>query len=484
MLTRILILIVLASAVLAGLTTALRQDHASVWRALWTRILRGSEDAHQVSQFKVDLLDYANATQGGNRAQPLRLDQDLEEWLQGEIQNGLTLDDLDAVINRIQKQWPRYMRLSLTTATGPTLEQTKAHLRQHLDRLPAEMTHLACAFRASAGGIASQVLLVAGQRLRDFSPELLHTTQDESFYHVCPHCQTGHISRLQRHLESITLECPSCLRAYAVIASDTRGRFHYVNEFLTGYQPPAVFPVGQSRVEQLFTIWSAVHQNCRYTRDPGESKQRTDRWQTAVETQVLGTGDCEDSAIYLADWLIARGYEARVALGKYGDIGGHAWVVVRLDGLEYLLESTSEGHPDLDHPPLVSRMGSRYIPEVQFDRWSLYVRAERHQPWQGDYWSERAWLRIQPQHKPDKAVAVAKNDFSLPGRSAWQSAKNDLLSLANVAYIRRSDRQAAPFIHLEEALENHDRTTWRLPVARPDSPGNPCVDSEAPGTQP
>ncbi len=472
---RILVSLVLGGAVLAGLVTALQGDHVSVWRALWSRVIQGGENAHQINQFKVDLLDYANAARApAADTQPLRLDQELEDWLQGEIANGLTLDDLDAVVSRIQKQWPRYMRLSLTTSTGPTLEQTRTHLLKHLDQLASEMTHLACAFRASAGGIASQVLLISGQRLRDFSPDLLHTTKDESFYHVCPHCHNGHISRLQRHLESSTLECPSCLRAYAVIAADTGGRFHYVNEYLTGYQPPAVFPAGQSRVEQLFTIWSAVHQNCRYTRDPGENKEKTDRWQTALETQMLGTGDCEDSSIYLADWLLARGFEARVALGKYGDIGGHAWVVVRLDGLEYLLESTSEGHPDLDHPPLVSRIGSRYIPEVQFDRWHFYVRTGRHQPWEGDYWSEQAWLRLEPKPKSGTMQPVAKEQSVLPDRSTGRSMQKDLPGLANLAYIRRTDRQAAPFLHLEKALENHKSVSWQIPAASQGDPGVPC----------
>ena len=475
MIKRVLVFLVLGGAVLAGLTTAQKNGDPSLWKALWSRLVQGSENAQQVSQFKVDLLDYANSAHPAKPGRhPLRLDHELENWLQAQIAEGLTLDNLDAIAGLIQKQWPRYMRIKLTTATAPTLDQVKSNFLTHLDELDPAMTHLACAFRASAGGISSQVLMVSGQRLQDFSPELLHATSDESFYHVCPHCEKGHISRLQRHQESSTLECPSCLRAYAVIAADTRGRFHYVNDYLTGYQPPAVYPAGQSRVEQLFTIWSAVHQNCEYTRDPGSNKQKTDRWQTALETQLMGVGDCEDSAIFLADWLIARGYEARVALGKYGDIGGHAWVVVRLDGLEYLLESTSEGHPDFDQPPLVSRMGSRYIPEVQFDRWHLYVRSTRHQPWQGDYWSERTWLRLEPNKKPGVTPPMAQNQSRLPERSTSQSVQKDLLGLANLAFVRRSDRQAAPFLHLEDALDNEDASSWRIPAADPNGPGEPC----------
>ncbi len=474
MILRFLVLAVLAGAIFAGVMTALQDGHASTWEALWTRLIRGGENPHQVGQFKVDLLDYANNTRLAEKKDLLLLDQELENWLQDEIDSGLDLNDLEAVVGRVQKAWPRYMRVSVTTSTNPALDRVRENFQTHLDNLDPSMTHLACALRSSAGGIATQVLLLSGQRLRDFSPDLLHRTGDEAFFHVCPHCRASHISRVQRHQESSTLECPSCHRAYAVIAADTQGRFHYVNEYLTGYQPPAIYPAGQSRVEQLFTIWSAVHQNCRYVRDPASNKEKTDRWQTAVETQALGTGDCEDSAIYLADWLTARGYDARVALGKYGDIGGHAWVVVRLDGLEYLLESTSEGNPDLDHPPLVSRMGSRYIPEVQFDRWSLYVRAARHQPWQGDYWSERDWIRLEPRAAAGGDPPVAKKDTPLPRGAATRSLQKDLLHASKLAYIHRTDRQAAPFLRLEQATDHGP--TWGLPVALPGEPGAPEVE--------
>jgi hypothetical protein len=107
-----------------------------------------------------------------------------------------------------------------------------------------------------------------------------------------------------------------------------------------------------------------------------------DSWQFADETQRLQRGDCEDSSIFLADWLMSRGFQVRVALGRYGDLGGHAWCVVKIDDKEYLIEST-ESRPDPTDPPLASRVGSRYVPEVLFDRFAMYVPTSPTVPGKG-----------------------------------------------------------------------------------------------------
>jgi hypothetical protein len=204
-------------------------------------------------------------------------------------------------------------------------------------------------------------------------------------------------------------------------------------------------------------------------------KEKTDRWQTALQTQTRGMGDCEDSAILLADWLAARGYDVRVALGKYGDIGGHAWCVVRLEGIEYLLESTSEGRPDFDQPPLVSRIGSRYVPEVLFDRWHLYTRKTNHQNWNGDYWSPEQWTKITP---PDTEVpeisAKIKPSASTNPSTTWapptpHSVQKDFFNSSDIAYTSRTDLQAAPFLHLEQTAGQP--VAWQYPAAIPGSPG-------------
>jgi predicted transglutaminase-like cysteine proteinase len=472
---RLILLLCLGSAIIAGTVKGLNESHATTWKALWTRLTLGSEDTKKINLFRVGLLDFANYTRISNSQPLLQTDQELESWLQRAVDDGLPLDNLDAVVSQIQESSPRYLKISVSAASGPTLDFVKDSLTDSLNKIAPEMTHLASVRRSTTGGMAHQVLLVTGRRLREFSPNLLHQTSDDAFYNVCPLCKSSHISRAMRHQESSSLECPSCHRTYAVIAADTSGHFHYVNHYLTGYQPPSIYPKGQSRVEQLFTIWSAVHQSCAYTRDPGVKKEKTDRWQTALQTQTRGMGDCEDSAILLADWLAARGYDVRVALGKYGDIGGHAWCVVRLEGIEYLLESTSEGRPDFDQPPLVSRIGSRYVPEVLFDRWHLYTRKTNHQNWNGDYWSPEQWTKITP---PDTEVpeisAKIKPSASTNPSTTWapptpHSVQKDFFNSSDIAYTSRTDLQAAPFLHLEQTAGQP--VAWQYPAAIPGSPG-------------
>jgi predicted transglutaminase-like cysteine proteinase len=225
------------------------------------------------------------------------------------------------------------------------------------------------------------------------------------FYSECKLCGNAQPCEIPRHTRSLSMECSHCKKVYALLAADTQGRFRYMNEFLTGYAPPARFRKGQSRLEELMTIWQAVARQCRYTKDSGTDNN--DAWQTGLETQVMGKGDCEDTSILLADWLLSRGFQARVALGRYAERGGHAWVVVRLDEKDYLLEST-EGASHATAPPLLSDLGSRYVPEVLFDREAFYTRHQAIVGWQGDYWAEKTWLRVVPRARQISGVVSAE----------------------------------------------------------------------------
>jgi transglutaminase-like putative cysteine protease len=158
-------------------------------------------------------------------------------------------------------------------------------------------------------------------------------------------------------------------------------------------------------------IWRAVTSECQYTLDAGDDDN--DAWQTAQETQALGKGDCEDSSILLADWLLSRGFQARVALGRYAERGGHAWVVVRLDGKDYLLEST-EGTSGAQRPPLLAEVGSRYVPELLFDPLALFIRTQPNEPWNGDFWGDATWQRVAPRARPagdDAKLGQAQTEF-------------------------------------------------------------------------
>ncbi len=430
----------------------MKERHVTSWQHWIRGWASGSDEAYSSVRFSVDLVDRLNYTRIAAKLPVLRVDPELDSWLEKEFP-AMSLDDMNAVTKRVQEALPRYFHISVCSASGPTLRALLDQFQDFSQKTQPEMTHLGCVVRDSMGGLSRQALVVVGQRLQDFGPEVLTQTKDDAFFSRCLHCEHPHIVRISREQHSLGLECPQCRRTYAVVAADENGRFRYVNEFLTGYAPPAVFARDQSRVHELFTIWSAVHENCIYARDPGARKESTDCWQTSLETQRLGRGDCEDSAIFLCDWLLARGFLARVALGRYGDLGGHAWVVVKLDDKEYLLEST-EGRPDPANPPLVTRVGSRYIPEVLFDRFAIYARSTPGQAWKGEYWSSKVWTRVEPRE-------LNPGTEPLPG--TFEHVQAEQTDPRRLARTTRPNPAAAAFLELEEIPR--DANIWQMPLA-------------------
>lgn len=401
--SRILIWAVTSAVLLAGGIAALKEGWLNGWKMRVNEMLTSPGGQYNVARFRMDLMDQFNYTRMAAKAQTLSLDPQMEQWLAHEFPK-LDTGNLNKVTEQVQEGMPRYYRVSVCSASSPSLRELLQRFHEYAHRPQPEMTHMAVVLRPRAGGLMHEALLVLGQRLRDFTPEALSESAEEPFFSSCVHCKQPHFMKLSSSQRSMALECPKCRRKYAVIASDSSGRFRYVNEFLTGYAPPATFAKNQSRVQQLFTIWSAVHANCRYTNDPGSKpgssfaqKEQMDCWQFADETQRLQRGDCEDSSIFLADWLISKGFQVRVALGRYGDLGGHAWCVVMVEDKEYLIEST-ESRPDPNDPPLASRVGSRYVPEVLFDRYKIYVPKSVNRAWKGDYWSKDTWTEIDPRN--------------------------------------------------------------------------------------
>lgn len=397
LLTICIALVIMATATLY----ALHAGWLTGWKMRLSEFLNFSSSSYSEARFKVESLDQVNYSRVATKLEPLRVDPELEAWLAKNYEN-LDLSDLNKVTSKVQEGMPRYFRVSICSASSPSLKDLLEKFHEYRHAEQADMTHLAIAIRKRAAGLMYEALMVQGQRLDDFTPEALTKSNGtQPFYSVCVHCKQPHFMHLSRQQRSMALECPKCARKYAVIASDSKGTFHYVNEFLTGYSPPATFAKNESRIQKLFTIWSAVHDHCRYTNDPGASdskyasKNHLDSWQFADETQRLRTGDCEDSTIFLADWLLSLGYQVRVALGRYGDLGGHAWCVVKIEDKEYLLEST-EGRPDPVDPPLISRVGSRYVPEVLFDRFAIYVPSSANRVWNGDYWKNSNWVKVEP----------------------------------------------------------------------------------------
>jgi predicted transglutaminase-like cysteine proteinase len=329
--------------------------------------------------------------------QYLRLNDDfqtdtgLQEWL--ATRTGQDTQDMHALIQDAQSAFPEYQQMAALQTWRATEDELAAALEAWPEMSEPAYTHLAVKVHPSWGNLGWHGCVVVGQKLPAFTPEALGKSETSLFYTVCALCARKQACEIPRQTRSLCLECGGCKRTYAMIASGSDGQYRYVNEFLEGYEPPAMYPEGQPRLSELMIIWRTVSAGCQYVRDTGTDDH--DAWQTARETQALGRGDCEDSAILLADWLLARGFEARVALGRYAERGGHAWVVVRLEGEEYLLEAT-EGSTGARKAPLLSEVGARYVPEFLFDREAFYTRVQPLARWNGDFWSDKTWMRVAP----------------------------------------------------------------------------------------
>ena len=102
---------------------------------------------------------------------------------------------------------------------------------------------------------------------------------------------------------------------------------------------------------------------CSYADDMALFQER-DFWQHPSTFEQLRRGDCEDHALWAWRKLGELGIPARFYTGRqHGEDGGtgfHAWVVLQLEGEEWLLEATSK---DRDKMLLrLSEARDRYAP--------------------------------------------------------------------------------------------------------------------------
>ncbi len=415
----LLILVCLAGGILEARQHGYLENTSELFLKLW----QGKSSAISEDRVENEALEQVNAVRRSAGLSPLILDTPFHDFLVHEL--GLApKKTLDEILSAWQKANPCFIRVAALSIRSFTPAGVQKEISNWTEGSDKDYTHVAVVAQSGMGNIWQGCVMIVGERLPYFSPELLNAGTVTSYYSVCRLCGNGHPCSVQNHNQTFSLECPHCHRIYTILAADSQKQMHYVNEYLTEYAPPAHFPKALSRLQEMLLIWRAVGKICKYTLDPADpnnttSNDPTDAWQFALETQVLGTGDCEDSAILLADWLHSRGFEARVAIGRFAERGGHAWVVTRLDGREYLLESTAP-NPRIDSEPFAIDVGSRYIPDAMFDYDSIYVRTDPHDIWDGKYWDETKWVRSQqrPRRAPPKSPVALELSTILQAKIA------------------------------------------------------------------
>lgn len=134
---------------------------------------------------------------------------------------------------------------------------------------------------------------------------------------------------------------------------------HFANSYLVGFEP--------FETQSVWVPLYALAIRKQYEYDRLQYSGLTDVWQNSRQAFFYTRGDCEDHSIILADWLISMGFDARVVLGEYNG-GGHAWVVLLIEGKEYLLEATRKKKLRSLNDFKPAKLVNGYHPMCQFNR--------------------------------------------------------------------------------------------------------------------
>ena len=333
----------------------------------------------------------------------IEVDPHAEAWVEGKLPQVMTnhAGAMDEVLAGLQSSMPTVH----TAAAYLTLAETEHELTRQViqwhENIGDKATHLVTLPFHHPQSRKLGCFAVSIRKLPVFTPRLLDQ-QVELFFNECPHCGTSHAGRVPPSGRSIVFSCPHCNKPFDAYAIDNDGHYNRVTSFLSRLQGPALEPPPETPLEEMYCVWYAVATRCRYSSDITGVDGPRDYWQNSMETFNSRNGDCEDSSILLADWLISRGIEAKVATGKTEDGEGHAWCVARIDGLQYILETTAL--PDPDNPPLASKLWEQYQPRYLFDRKGLYFLKNEHETMVDDYWAQSLWLPV-----PEPQVASYEN---------------------------------------------------------------------------
>ncbi len=302
--------------------------------------------------------------------------------------------ELDEVFDALQQRFPGAQYLAANLVTSGSREDLLGKLAGWRAVASPEFDSVnTTVFRAGTGLGA---LAVMSRRLPEFSLRAANE-RGGRFHNRCPHCSATHALELDRDSRTLILSCPHCDLPFDVLAVGTGGEMRRAPEFFEGFTlPPGEEAApGATAAERILALWRRVAAHCEYELDQDRSPGGDHEvWKTSSETWEEAAGDCEDTAILLADLLIGAGFEARVAIGWNGNIGQHAWVVVCAEGRQYLIETTMQKEPEPEDLAEVSALSAFYQPEQLFDRERIYYTTARPDRFGRDYFSEALWKAV------------------------------------------------------------------------------------------
>lgn len=363
-------------------------------------LLRGlpEVDASFQRGFRSDAMGRINRLRQPAGVDEVRGDESIQAFLEEFVARQSKPQDLEleAVFDALQHQFPGAQYLAANLVTSRDREELLGKLAGWTAVANPEFDAINTTIFRAHGRLGA--LAVMSRRIPEFSIQAANETGGR-FHNRCPHCGVIHALELDRDSRTLILSCPHCDLPFEVLAVDTRGRIRRAMEFLEGFSLPAPpKTTASSDEEKILALWRVVAERCEYELDQDRADDSGDGnrevWKTSAETWAEASGDCEDTSILLADVLIEAGFEARVAIGWNGNIGQHAWVVVKAGDRQYLLETTLQkdiGREDLSE---VAAAASFYQPEQLFDREQIYFSTARPERFTKDYFAKDVWKPV------------------------------------------------------------------------------------------
>ena len=348
--------------------------------------------------FRSDMISRINRVRLPGGIGEVRGDETLQAYLESFVLAHPKPQDLelDEVFDAVQARFPGAQYLAANLVTSRDRDELLGKIGGWTAVANPEFDAINTTVFRAGGRLGA--LAVMSRRIPEFSIEAANE-KGGRFHNRCPHCKVIHALELDRDSRTLILSCPHCELPFDVLAVDIAGEIRRAPHFFEGFTLPGTpVPAGGSEEDRILALWQRIAARCQYELDQerptGEEEEVREVWKRPSETWGEAAGDCEDTSILLADVLIGAGFDARVAIGWNGNIGQHAWVVVRTAEKQYLLETTLQQEVTREDLVEVGDATDFYRPEQLFDDERIYYTTARPERFGRDYFSDSLWKSV------------------------------------------------------------------------------------------
>lgn len=346
--------------------------------------------------FRSDAIAKVNRARVPLNVGEVGVDEEIQAFLLSFVEENIDPDEieLDEVFNSLQSRFPGAQYLAANLVTCSSRDELLSKLTGWTAVASPDFNTVNTTVFTHGRRIGA--LAVMARRIPEFS--LREANQSGGrFYNSCPHCGEVHALEVEKESRTLILSCPYCDLPFDVLAADADGQIRRASDYFDGFalreHPDA--KTQMTAEQRILALWQRIADQCDYQLDQDYSEERgSEVWKFSRQTWEEKAGDCEDTSILLADVLISAGFEARVAIGWNGNIGQHAWVVVKAGDKQYVLESTLQDTIRSEHLLITTEAADFYQPEQLFDRENLYFTEAEERDFRQDYFSPSLWRKL------------------------------------------------------------------------------------------